>query len=105
MSSLSSHLQESVQRSGHSQHHGSVHTERRMSVTLFIVTVVSVHTILPWAVYKSMLVDPNTELSNRSRVEFHIVLPVIYFASSMVNPLVYAIRMHEFKKVVRNFVC
>ena len=94
-----------VQRSPHSQHHGSVHTERRLSVTLFIVTVVSVLTILPWAVYKSMLVDPNTELSSRSRVEIRIVLPVIYFASSMVNPLVYAIRMHEFRKVVRNFVC
>ena len=32
-----------VQRSNHSQHHGSIHTERKLSVTLSIVTGVSVH--------------------------------------------------------------
>ena len=39
-----------VQRSPHSQHHGSIHKEKKLSVTLFIVTGVSVLSILPWAI-------------------------------------------------------
>jgi len=94
-----------VQRSPHSQHHGSIHTERKLSITLFIVTGVSVLTILPWAVFHSMPVDLQEELFNASRIEIHLVLAAIYFASSIVNPLVYAIRMREFRKAIRNLVC
>ena len=94
-----------VRRSPHSQHHGSIHTERKLSVTLFIVTGVSVLTILPWAVFHSMPVDLQEELSDTSGIEIHLVLAAIYFASSIVNPLVYAIRMQEFRKAITNLVC
>jgi len=94
-----------VQRSPHSQHHGSVHTERKLSVTLLLVTGVSVLTILPCAVYHSMRGDLQEELSDSSRVEISDMLAIIYFASSIVNPLVFAIRMHEFRKAIGNLVC
>jgi len=94
-----------VQRSPHSQHHSSIHTERKLSVTSFIVTGVSVLTILPWAVFHSMPADLQEELSDASRVEIYLVLAAIYFASSIVNPLVYAIQTQEFRKVITNLVC
>ena len=52
-----------------------------------------------------MPVDIQDELSNASRVEMFDMLAIIYFASSIVNPLVYAIRMHEFRKAIGNLVC
>ena len=93
-----------VQRNPHSQNHGSIHMERKLSVTLFIVTAVSVLTILPCAIYKSVPGHLLEELSKASRVEIFHMLVAIYFASSIVNPLVYAIRMQEFRKALRNLV-
>ena len=93
-----------VQRNPHSQNHGSLHMERKLSVTLFIVTAVSVLTILPCAIYKSIPGHLQEKLSNPSRVEIYDMLTTIYFASSIVNPVVYAIRMQEFRKAVRNLV-
>ena len=94
-----------VQSSPHSQHHGIIHKERKLSVTLFIVTGVSVLTILPWAIYNSIPVGKQEELSNTSRIDISHVLAVIFMASSIVNPLVYAIRMQEFRNAIRNLVC
>ena len=94
-----------VQRSPHAQSHGSIHTERKLSVTLFIVTGVSILTILPWAIYSSMPVDLRRELSSTSSIDIHGVLAVIYISSSIVNPLVYVIRMQEFRKEIGNLVC
>ena len=42
-----------VKGSPHSQHHA----ERKLSVTLFIVTAISILTILPWAIYESNIKD------------------------------------------------
>ena len=94
-----------VQRGPHSQHHGSIHSERKLSVTLLIVTGLSVLTILPFAIHISMPFDVQRELSNKSRVEIRYVLLVIYIASSIANPLVYAIRMQEFRKAIGDFAC
>ena len=91
-----------VQRNPHSQNHGSIHMERKLSVTLLIVTAVSVLTILPCAIHKSMPGHLQEELSKASRVEIFHVLLAIYFASSIVNPFVYAIRMKEFRRASRN---
>ena len=93
-----------VQRSPHSQNHGSIHMERKLSVTLFIVTAVSVLTILPCAIYNSMPGHLRKELSDASGVEISDMLATIYFASSIVNPVVYAIRLQEFRKALRNLV-
>ena len=89
-----------VQRNPHSQTHGSIHMERKLSVTLFLVAAVSVLTILPWAIYHLIREDS----SNASRDKISDMLAVIYFVSSIVNPVVYAIRMREFRKAIRNLV-
>jgi len=91
-----------VQRSPHSQHYGSIHKERKLSITLLIVTGVSVLAILPMAIYKSMPQHIKEKWHGASSVDVHDTLAVISFANSMVNPLVYAIRMQEFRKALRN---
>ena len=93
-----------VQISPHSQHHGSIHKEKKLSVTLFIVTGVSVLTILPMAIYHSVPVDIKNGRHSASSADIHDILMMIYFANSIVNPLVYAIRMQEFRKALRNLV-
>ena len=74
-------------------------------MTLFIVTGLSVLTILPWAIYSSLPVDIERELSNTSSIDIDGVLAMIYFSSSIVNPLVYVIRMQEFRKEIGKLVC
>jgi len=92
-----------VQSNPHSEHHGSVHKEKKLSVTLLIVTGVSVLTILPMAIYISMPQHIKITWNSTSSDIYHI-LAVMYFANSIVNPLVYAIRMREFRKALRNLV-
>ena len=43
-----------VQNNPHSRHHGTVHKERKLSITLLIVTGVSLLTILPMAILNSL---------------------------------------------------
>ena len=93
-----------VQSNPYSQHRGSIHKERRLSVTLFIVTGVSVLTILPFTVFVSMPVDVKKKWRSASSVDIHDILTVIYHANSIVNPLVYAIRMREFRKALNILV-
>ena len=87
-----------VKGNPHSQHGGSIHTERKLSVTLFMVTGISVLTILPWVIYESIPEDIKNKWHSASSVDIDDILAVIFYANSLVNPLVYAIRMQEFQK-------
>ena len=93
-----------VQSNPHSQHRGSIHKERELSVTLFIVTGVSVLTILPVTIFNSMPVGVKGKWRSASSVHIYHILLVIYYANSIVNPVVYAIRMREFRKALNDLV-
>ena len=93
-----------VQSNPHSQHRGSIYKERKLSVTLFIVTGVSVLTILPLTIFSSMPVDVKEKWRSASSVHIFHILIVIYHANSIVNPLVYAIRMREFRNALNILV-
>ena len=60
---------QSNSHSQHSTHSGSIHKERKLSVTLFIVTGVSVLTILSLTIFNSMPVDVKEKWDNGSSVE------------------------------------
>ena len=77
----------------------AVASERKLSVTLFIVTVASMLTILPWVVFQG-LDTQSVQLSNYATIQH-----VLFYMNSIVNPLIYAIRMQEFRKAVRELVC
>ena len=75
--------------------------ERKLTVTLFTVTVVSVLTILPLVIWSVIALHIQSKLCPAVIFRIYYSLNVIYFFNSIVNPLVYAIRMQEFKKAAR----
>ena len=93
-----------VQKSPRLQAVSALQTERKLTITLFIVTGVSVVTVLPWAIYKSIPTDITNNWEKATSVSTYNMLAVIYFANSIANPLVYAIRMKEFRKALGNLV-
>ena len=79
--------------------------ERKLTVTLFTVTVVSFLTILPWAIWTVVLQRIWSKLCPAVffRIDYSFVS--LYLFNSIVNPLIYAVRMQEFRKVARKLFC
>ena len=75
--------------------------ERKLTVTLFTVTVVSVLTILPWVIWIVIAHHIQSKLCHAVSLRIDYSFRVLYFFNSMVNPLIYAIRMQEFRKAAR----
>ena len=85
-----------------SQHSSTVASERKLSATLSIVTVVSILTILPISIWMAVSNDKFSQTS-LSATDFQIneTFMLLYCANSIVNPLIYAIRMQEFRKAFK----
>ena len=87
------------------QHFSAVASERKLSVTLSIVTILSILTILP----SSILVTVEHHLTNQNfQVAFQYLeetVTLLFYANSIINPLIYAIRMQEFRKAVKDLCC
>ena len=80
-------------------------TERKLTVTLFIVTVASFLTILPGLIW-IIVARPHILSKVCPAVLFHITrfFSALYFFNSIVNPLIYAVRMQEFRKAARKLI-
>ena len=85
------------------QHFSALSSERKLSVTLGIVTVVSILTILPASIWVTIVHDIASQMSLTfaAFIRIHSTLSLLYYANSIVNPLIYAIRMQEFRKAVK----
>ena len=84
------------------QHFSAVASERKLSVTLSIVTVVSVLTILPISIWLAVSRnDITSETPSAANFPITQSLTLLYYTNSIVNPLIYAIRMQEFRKAVK----
>ena len=82
------------------QHCSAVGSERKLSVTLSIVTVVSIVSILPASIWVAIEDHIFSEMC-LAVVHIYETLVLLYYANSMVNPFIYAIRMQEFRKAVK----
>ena len=76
--------------------------QRKLTVTLFITTLVS---LLLWLPYNSFLfVDWSTDILNspsfKERFDLIYSLLFLFYANSLVNPILYTIRMPDFKKAL-----
>lgn len=80
-------------------------SDRKLSGTLFIVTIVSILTILPGATVDVIPVDIRNQLSYGTYFTINLIIPALYFASSIANPLIYTLRMQEFRKAVKELIC
>ena len=86
----------------HPQHHGADNRQRKLTVTLFIMTIVSLLMWLPFAV---LLFLPSQSsilksLSFQELGRLESSLTILYFMNSLVNPIVYTIRIPEFRKAL-----
>lgn len=84
------------------QHHGAASRERKLTLTLFIMTLVSLLMYLPLVIGSFLRLSTNTlnslPKSTTKRMKFPLIL--LYYGNSLVNPLLYAIRIPEFKKAL-----
>ena len=79
--------------------------ERKLTVTLFTVTVVSFLTILPWAIWTVVLQRIWSKLCPAVFFRIYYSFALLYLFNSIVNPLIYAVRMQEFRKAARKLFC
>ena len=88
----------------HVQQLGSVIlAERKLSVTLFIVSAASTITFLPFAIVTCILIS-----SDRDKwTEFtpYRIANGIYYLNSILNPVIYSIRLSEFRRALKELFC
>ena len=84
------------------QHHGAASRERKLTMTLLIVTVVSLLLYLPYVICHFLFytTDVFTSMSFVTLVRLGRILHILYYANSLVNPILYAIRMPEYRSAV-----
>ena len=76
-------------------------TERKLTVTLFIVTVASFLAILPFVIWIVIAHHMRSKLCPAVFVRISNSFSALYLFNSIVNPLIYAVRMQEFRKAAR----
>ena len=86
----------------HPQHHGADNRQRKLIVTLFIMTIVSLLVWLPFAVFLFLPSQSTIKksLSFQELVRLNFSLFILCFINSLVNPIVYTIRLPEFRKAL-----
>ena len=76
--------------------------QRKLTVTLFITTLVSLLLWLPYNIF--LFVDWSSDIlkSLSLQEDFHLIYSLIFlfYANSLVNPILYTIRMPDFKKTL-----
>ena len=89
------------------QHHGAASRERKLTTTLLIVTVVSLMSYLPFTIFYFLVstTDVLTSISFVTYVWLDRILRVLFYANSLVNPILYAIGMPEYRSAVLALFC
>ena len=91
-----------VYRGSHLLHHGAVTREKKLTKTLFIVTIVSLLMWLPFTIgsFLKFSTDILASLPKIRRLWFNFVCIVLFYGNSLVNPTLYAIRQPDFRRAM-----
>ena len=81
-----------VKNSPPPQHFGAVASDRKLTVTLSIV-----HVVIPATIWNQLSPAQISVITGAAIV--------LFYANSMVNPLIYTIRMQEFRKMLQKVIC
>ena len=76
---------------------GAGASDRKLTATLFVVTALSTIFILPWCFYAVLGVRESNTLSKKALFNIHQCVSIFFYANSFVNPIVYTLRMQEFR--------
>ena len=89
-------------RGARPQHHGAARRQRKLTLTLLIMTIVSLLLSLPFAVATFVYYtnDRIRSLSYTKIMRLNMFLLLLFCTNSFVNPVVYTVRMPEFRKAL-----
>lgn len=96
-----------VRCSRHPQHHGATGLrERKLTSTLFLVTLGSLLTYLPKVIFWAVFNIPGLIHSLPNEITFNIAMVMLTFMTfnSLINPIIYAIRMPEFIAGIKEMI-
>ena len=79
------------------QHQSAASGERKLTMTLLIVTVVSLLLYLPFVVFFFGIFISRTHIVWSLPIHFDYAVTFLFYANSLVNPILYAIRMPEYR--------
>ena len=86
------------------RHHGTIRRERKLTKTLFIVTIVSLILVMPFTILKFLFSVTLGEMfeiiSYETWLRLSYSLGCLFFANSLINPLLYALKIPEFKRAL-----
>ena len=86
------------------QHHGAINRETKLTMTLLMVTVVSLMLYLPYVIFHYVVYSYKYEIwrSLPPSVGFHLDsgFTFLFYGNSLVNPILYAIRLPEYRSAV-----
>ena len=81
-------------------HHGATSRERKLTKTLFIVTVVSLLLTLAITIFMIYNLTLPTSVSLRTHYWLNYSFLFLFYSNSLVNPILYTVRMPEFRKAL-----
>ena len=79
-------------------HRGQARNERRLTMTLFIVALVSLSVWIPYVLFTFLESYLSRQFSPEALLRARGVCEALFFANSFVNPILYTIRMPQFRK-------
>ena len=85
------------------RHHVAASRERKLTMTLLIVTVVSLLFYLLFVIWNFFIDASKLEMSMFIHLESALL--VLLYANSLVNPILYAVRMPEYRSAFLALVC
>ena len=80
--------------------HGAANRQRKLTVTLFMMTNVSLLLWLPFVVYTFVLSSDLVRVSFLTHLRLRLSFSLLYHTNSLVNPIIYTIRMPEFRRAL-----
>ena len=93
----------------HPRRHGAMRRDKKLTKTLFIVTVVSSILVLPrivfWVHFYFPLGGKFDTISYQARLHLKYSVTCLFCANSFINPVVYVFKMPEFKRALFLLFC
>ena len=85
------------------RHHGAANRERKLTVTLFTVTSLSLLMWLPYVITSSLsfATDIFSSLSKIASLRLHHGSIVLFYANSFLNPILHTMRMPGFRRALK----
>ena len=85
------------------RHHGAANRERKLTVTLFTVTSLSLLLWLPYLIASFLFFAANVLSSLSETAFFHLerVSVILFYANCFLNPILYTMRMPGFRRALK----